>query len=363
MKQTKWLVLALLVALIAVVGCDRKVEGELKSEPVDSDQCFQCHNGFLDQDQGEWLASTHASGNNIDYTNRGGSDCLACHNQQGFIEFLNTGVIPETDLPVVSAIGCFACHNPHENGDLSLRTAQPYTFLNGEVYDHGFGNLCVHCHHQREYTGDQITDNYVVTSSRFGPHHGPQGEMIIGTGGYEGFPGFSYESSMHEALENTCTFCHMANERVHDGYKVGGHSFAIIDEESGTELNNVCQPCHDQADEIDFLIVRNNGADTLDFDNDGVAEGFQTEIAGLLDSLHVLLEAEGLITSSGSTVVQTIADANMAGAVFNYKYVEEDQSHGAHDFKYVVALLEASIAYVEANGVGAPALAGPVSQR
>ncbi len=363
MKQMKWLLVpALLIGLLALVGCEREVTGKLQPPGVDEDECFVCHNGFLDQAQGEWLASTHASGSNIDYTNRGGSDCTQCHNQEGFLQFLNTGTVPQTDQPQVSAIGCFTCHNPHETGDLSVRAPGPYTFLNGEVFDNGSGNLCVHCHHQRGVTGSDITDGYEIASSRFGPHHGPQGEMLIGTGGYEGFPGFSVSSSPHETIQDGCVHCHMANERAHEGYKLGGHSFNMVDAESGLELVEVCEACHSNADAINF-VIQDAGVDQ-DFDYDGVPEGFQDEIHGLLDSLEVLLKAQGIMQASGFAVTGTYPDGDLVGALFNYKYVEEDQSLGSHDFAYSVALLQASIAYVDGLLAGTPQQAGdPISQK
>lgn len=355
MKQTKWLVLALLVALVALVGCEREVTGELQTAAaVDEDECFQCHNGFLDQAQGEWLASTHASGSNVDYGNRGGSDCTQCHNQEGFLQFLSTGEVPDDPLPQVSAIGCFACHNPHETGDLSLRVDDPYTMLNGEVFDGGGGNLCVHCHHARSVTGELITADQVVTSPYWGPHHGPQGEMLQGTGGYEGFAGFSASSSPHETIDNTCTHCHMAQVIVHEGYDLGGHSFNMVDEASGEELDALCEQCHSGVDAINFTADQ-------DYDYDGVVEGYQTEITGLLDSLEVLLIDQGLI-SGGRRVPQTIADQDLAGSLYNYLFVEEDQSHGMHDFQYAVSLLQASIAYVDGLPA-APPVYGPVSQK
>jgi len=83
-----------------------------------------------------------------------------------------------------------------------------------------------------------------------------------------------------------------------------------------------------------------------DYDNDGEIEGYQAEIAGLLDSLGALLYAQGVVNGSYTPVTDTVADANLAGAVYNYVFLEEDRSEGVHNFKYAKALLDASIDYV-----------------
>ncbi|MBU0984789.1 MAG: hypothetical protein KKA42_13015, partial [candidate division Zixibacteria bacterium] len=301
-----------------------------------------------DQAQGEWANSVHASGSNVDYTNRGGSDCTRCHDQQGFIAFLETGEFPDVPFSTVSAIGCFTCHNPHETGTLELRTEAAYTLEGGDVFDHGKGNLCVACHHSRT-AASSVTANQSV-SPYWGPHHGPQGDMINGSNGYE-FAGLDYEfpSSPHaNQVTDACAGCHMGNVAAHDGYLIGGHSFAMVDEESGSDLHYVCadESCHGSAaDEFDFL------AD-MDYDNDGDIEGYITETLGLVDSLRTLLVAQGVVSASDRPNSGTIADIHLAGAVFNFRYVLEDRSFGIHNFNYSRSLLEASIDYV--SGLAVP---------
>ena len=113
------LTLAVVALLLSIVGCERKIVGDVQVDETVSDQCFNCHNGQLDVMQGEWANSVHASGANVDYTSRDGSDCTRCHNQEGFLTWINTGTILAT-TGNAKAIGCFACPNPHENGDMRL---------------------------------------------------------------------------------------------------------------------------------------------------------------------------------------------------------------------------------------------------
>ena len=83
-----------------------------------------------------------------------------------------------------------------------------------------------------------------------------------------------------------------------------------------------------------------------DYDHDGTVEGYQTEVAGLLDSLGTLLYAADIIDDTNHPVSGTIADADVAGALYNFLLIEEDRSEGIHNFKYIVGLLESSIEYM-----------------
>jgi len=309
-------------------GCDREVVNAPDDTQASYAGCFTCHgeDGYLLAARGEWENSIHASGNNVDYTNRGGTDCTQCHNHQGFLEYVATGEVT-APYDQVSAIHCFTCHAPHSRGDLTLRIDDPYILANDDVFDFGSANLCANCHHSR-YSSDNIVDNIEV-SQYWGPHHGPQGDLVAGSNGYE-YDGYFYGNTGHGnvGMGNACIGCHMGNPSTHVGYRVGGHSFNMVDEESDATLVGVCQECHPEAENFDY-------------------DGIQTEVEGLLEELDDLLVAAGLIDGSGYPISGTIADKNMAGAVFNYKLVEEDRSLGIHNPAYVIDLLESSIEYME----------------
>ena len=335
----------LLVVGAFMVGCERKVtETVYVTNGQGSDDCFTCHGseGYLLQAKGEWANSVHASGASIDYTNRGGSDCTQCHNHQGFLEFVETGAV-SAPYESVSAIHCFTCHSPHETGDLSLRTTAAVELVDGSTYDHNESNLCVACHHARTSPA-AITDGFNVTSTHWGPHHGPQGDMIEGADiGYK-FAGYTYTTSNHKnGIQKVCIQCHMGNPNIHEGYDVGGHSFNIQDED-GNNISGVCSDCHSGANKLDWT------ADA-DYDHDGTIEGYQSEIDGLADSLAVLLVAEGVLggdaTNGYHPNTGVIADGDVAGALWNFLLVvNEDRSHGIHNFNYTQGLLQSSIEYV-----------------
>ena len=54
----------------------------------------------------------------------------------------------------------------------------------GETYDGGAGNLCGNCHQPRRAIADADADgNIEITSTHWGPHHGPQTAVLLGIGG------------------------------------------------------------------------------------------------------------------------------------------------------------------------------------
>jgi hypothetical protein len=360
------LTLAVAALLLSVVGCERKIVGDVQVDETVSDQCFNCHNGQLDAVQGEWANSVHASGENVDYTSRDGSDCVRCHNQDGFIYWLNTGTLLAS-AGNAKAIGCFACHNPHENGDLRLRIQTPVNMPAGGVFDVGVANICAQCHQSRGSNGITAA-TYQVTSSRYGPHHGPQGDLLISSAGYEGFAGFTPGVTLHkDVLKNPfdptelggCTGCHMNYANSHAGYEVGGHSWNMADE-AGNSLAANCKTsgCHDagalaftnptSGEPFDYILT----VGAVDWDNDGVVEGYQTEMEGMLDSLRTLLTIQNIYNPSTGLARTGTYNADLAGAYWNYVLVEEDRSLGIHNWEYNKSLIEASIAYV--SGLAIP---------
>lgn len=342
-KTAKWMMVCLAFGLFLLAGCERKVVVE-NNELTDASSCFTCHgdDGLITTEQGQWQNSVHASGAQVDYTNRGGtSDCTRCHSHQGFVDFLTTGTL-NAPYPHPGAIHCFTCHAPHTSGTLDLRTDASFELLNGDVFNSGKGNLCANCHHSRLDVGSLVDS--VAINNRFGPHHGPQADILAGTNGYE-YDGFTYEQSPHiTAVENACVGCHMATAQTHDGYMVGGHSFSMIDEETGSSLVLVCDSCHVGAESYDFT------ADD-DYDHDGDTEGFQSEMEGLLDSLRTILIAAELLDEDSDEPTSGTVDAGTAGAIYNFLIVEEDRSEGVHNFKYEVGLIQSAIEYM--NGTEA----------
>lgn len=357
MRSSILVALLLAVALLAVVGCDREITGEVKSDPgiVASNNCFDCHNGAdalgaeVILASRQWEVSRHASGQTID---RNTGSCRDCHISEGFIEKV-TGQSLGTDA--ANAIGCFTCHSPHENGDFRLRTMAAVMLGNGATFDREEGNLCASCHHGRRDVNTYVADGTKL-STHFGPHHGPQSDMLIGENAYE-YAGYNYENSWHtDGVADACVKCHFD---VGVTYALGGHTFWMESEDEGenTAACNV-SGCHINANEIDDF----DRLTTSDFDEDGdTNEGVQTEINDLLDELESALVDAGLLEYDAEadayepTDGLTVTTADSVGAVFNWGFVHEDRSMGIHNTRYAAGLLISSINFLETGSpTGAP---------
>ena len=200
---------------------------------------------------------------------------------------------------------------------------------NGVTIDIGKGNLCAECHQPMAPTAVPVVGgaDVAVTSAYWGLHHGPQGTIMGGTGGYEISGSASYENSAHTTMvTDGCPTCHMATPY---GVQAGGHTMKMGYEYHGHLTPNTagCESCH-------------SGIESFD------VNGTQTEVEELLAELKVLLLAEELVDETDHTVPGTYS-ADNTGCLMNYLMCLEDRSDGVHNPKYVKALLTNSIEALE----------------
>jgi hypothetical protein len=276
--------------------------------------CTECHNdtSIITGKQQAWSESIHGSGEATAYAG-GREGCAACHSGSKFKEMIAADLTPDVVEGGDSAPthqDCRTCHQIHTSytsADWSLTTSAPVMLYAFEdvTYDGGAGNLCANCHQPRGQI-DQVDaeGNIQVTSTHWGPHHGPQTAMLLGIGGggeAEGAP------ATHYSVENTCVTCHLGEN--------DNHLF---------EPNvAACTTCH---------------AGAIDFD----INGRQTKTEESLAELKELLEAKGMLEDD-EPVVDAYPAAE-AEALWNYIFIaHEDSSMGVHNPLYTEALLEASI--------------------
>ncbi|HUU45830.1 MAG TPA: ammonia-forming cytochrome c nitrite reductase subunit c552 [Acidobacteriota bacterium] len=327
------LALTAVIAVAAFIGC----EGEEGPQgPPGLATCTEtCHtdsyavDDYLLAYQTEYEGSGHANGESFA---RGGEDCARCHTSEGFTHFVTTG--EEIEVVESSPIGCFGCHAPHTNQDFSLRRTSAVDLDWGGTYNKLESNTCATCHQAR--LPDPLIDDLAtaITSTRWGPHHGPQSGVLIGDGAYVFDEAYS-SSHAHNAVSNGCVGCHMA-ETAGDGLG-GGHTFSVGYEyhSSHTINGNGCFGCHTAWDEDD------------DNATEAVADA-KAEFEEAMDALLADFVTLGWLSSSGSVQGSAIpADVDARGAVFNFKFIEEDLSMGVHNPTYAGDVLEATQAYVD----------------
>jgi len=278
--------------------------------------CTDCHDdsstvpgvefAWSETRKGEGEAAVYAGGR---------SGCSGCHSGGGFHDRMLAGETNPDNFTTTyanpSRVDCRACHQIHmtyTGADWALETtsAVPLYAFTGVTYDGGEGNLCANCHQPRRDFESQVENGQVdVDSTHWGPHHGPQASVLLGTGGagLEGSPSFHYQ-----LIGDTCVSCHLGESN--------SHSFA--------PSTAACESCHAGAEDFDI-------------------DGTQTEVQALLDELQEALEGAGLLDEEGEPVVGIYSEAQ-AGALWNWIYLGvEDKSLGVHNPTYTKALLEASL--------------------
>jgi len=281
--------------------------------------CMGCHNDttVITGKQIAWDESGHGTGTS--YGRGTSAGCAGCHSGGGFSAMVAAGLTPdavEAGDPNPTRQDCRACHQIHTGyteADWALETTASVKLYAFEdvTYDGGKGNLCASCHQPRRGIDAPDADGMInVSSTHWGPHHGPQSAMMLGVGGAGDVAGGPGAHTM--LVKGTCVTCHIGKDMNHD---------------FEPEIS-ACVTCH---------------SDATNFDVDGL----QTEVAALIAELAELLKGKGLLDEEGEPVVGKYPAAQ-ASALWNYILIEiEDGSLGVHNPGYTKALLEASIAALQ----------------
>lgn len=324
------------------------------SVPQNTGQCNQCHDAPTHHFKGTaWENSAHA----VTTTDpAGNANCVGCHTGTGFIQRME-GVSPVTTT-AYHPIDCAACHEPHgmtQAGTTNqLRKMTSVTLGDGTVVPltgndsrgypvtAGEGILCMQCHQARVNAATYV-DN-TAGSAHFGPHEGPQADMLMGTNGYT--YGQQIPTSAHQfAVTNTCVDCHMQTVATTDPafLKAGDHTFSTTYAPAGQapeDLVTACQTCHGPD-------VTSFNFPLLDYNGDGKIDGVQTEVQNLLDQLSTLLPPNNQVKTS-LTIDNTWTKPQLEAA-YNWLFVTNDGSRGIHNTAYAVGLLKASITNLQAQ--------------
>ena len=213
------------------------------------------------------LQGTEREGSNAFYANSGG--CQMCHTHEGFRKRVSKAydapdgsysiqyswstsaqvgspsTTPNTPLTAdvilnPSPVHCFTCHTPHGIGttdnvslDQTIPEGTTITTQTGAVWSKSKASLCAECHQIRlnaspttsaSILGNVTGSGKFSVSAPYGPHHGPQTDMNLGSGGaqYTGtatgsagsvtFAG-TYGNSPHTSLDTAnCITCHMQSD-------------------------------------------------------------------------------------------------------------------------------------------------------
>ena len=344
-------------------------DGAVGADGVDGSaaSCISCHsNTHRDPIYAAYELSGHASAETLNYAGPRAS-CARCHSNEGYVDYITKGAVnpagyyglsepelvlvtndngtpddtsddfdePKLDeyglpvysnepVPVVSPISCDTCHGTHlsfdfenDGNDFALRGLDPvYLITDNTMIDFGNkSNVCISCHQPRR-TGptDDGAGNFRITSSHWGPHHGPQATLYQGIQGAEisgSVPYPEVASSTHRQGAS-CTSCHMGT--TDDGSN-GLHTWKPSD--------NSCTECHTTIPTV---------------------SGLEADMAHLGE----LLETSGALHyDDGWHPVPGTYSITVAEAAWNFLFVYEDMSNGVHNPAYAKALISNSIEALE----------------
>ena len=330
MKLKNLFQLALLATVIMFTSPSCVKEGPMGAAGTDGTaSCLACHSGTnLQKKKAEFYMSKHSLGAiAVDYAG-GREGCSQCHSHEGFVQYATLG-IANSKVNKPSAWECSTCHGVHEtfqSTDYVLRLNGPVKSNVDAAYNFDFknsSNLCANCHQSRTAEPNKVTPGaatFRISSVHYGPHHGPQANIVAGVGFAEIAGSLTYPApGTSKHFTPSCTGCHMATST---NTKEGGHSLV--------PSQDACNKCH--------------GVTEKDYNYNGK----QTDIAAKLVLLRNKLVALGVVTATPDAVnTDLIIYAPKVGtipmlqaqAVYNYFGMAEDRSEGAHNPAYVNAVL------------------------
>lgn len=322
-------------------------------------ECLVCHSGdAINAKRAEFAMSVHKSGvNAVDYAG-GRQSCAHCHSHEGFVQYAEFGKILG-DISNPSAWKCGTCHGVHEtfeSTDYALRLTDPVVAVANPSITMDLGgsnNLCANCHQTRrarpvdedQYSRGKLIEVggnglYRVTSSHYGPHHGPQSALVLGIGFAE-IPGsvtYPEVGSSFHLEQASCLGCHMA---VFSNGQ-GGHSW--------TPNQDACNTCHGvDEDNFNYGGTQSNTHAQLDELRDKLVElgivEYHEEGEWIWDpetGEHIEVDIEGEYH-----VVPGLYPLIQVEAFFNWIGLDEDRSLGVHNPKYANALLTNTLEALE----------------
>jgi hypothetical protein len=276
--------------------------------------------------------------------------CVRCHDGKAFVHF--TRGIP-FDNRVSSGysqithnkIACQTCHDPHEGG-LRQTPAGSDTLASGFSYagiNLGSGETCFNCHKYRR-NGATYPDATSM-STHWGPHYAGTGDVYLGKNAYT-FGQTIPSSIAHQMVENSCVGCHMSatpDTGTVARDKIGMHTWKMHYEPTpGTRIDNVtgCVGCHTGITSFEQIIA------AFDYDGDGTVEPFVHEVEGLKNRVAMALPPVGSLDIDRNMIAASPDSVNLKRAFYNYLYVKYDGSHGVHNPKWVVGLLQTTLSSV-----------------
>jgi hypothetical protein len=303
--------------------------------------CAFCHDdGHYHVYPEQWDVSRHAEATSYP-TGPGRESCVRCHTAKGFAQFVK-GIATNDPYfdPSYQPITCAGCHDPHDATNMHQVRTVNASLADGTVIEQGgLGKLCMNCHQSRRVANSSYTE---TPSRHYGPHYSTAADVLNAANVVTfGDTLFTLASTNHLGVtENGCVDCHMAEgETDASGHAqlVGKHTFSMSTP-TGVDNMKACAKCHGYSLGASFEDVRFFLNGSGDHDGDGVVEGLQDEVHGLLDYLGSLLPDPDPHATPDTTWTK-----EQLQAAYNMRVIYYDGSYGIHNPKFTVTLLKGTI--------------------
>jgi hypothetical protein len=353
------------------------------SKSLDVAVCAQCHqDGEFHNRPSQWSLGPHGADDgylSVSIDEAPNASCSKCHSPQGFVDW------QEGQSPVATIAGrltCAGCHDPHnvkmfpeiahqvrvyDTVSLDDSVAPTPPTLTGQ----GPSAVCEQCHNARRSppatysSATTLPHESTATDVLNGLRASTNVQAIVG-GATNTIASVTLENSAHAGVAK-CVDCHMfpdSNAAFQGNNTVGDHTFSMTDRLSGTDNVAACNQCHAGVDPVtDFdhiSVVSSSLPHGGDYDGDGVANGVQTEVSGLLTNLVNKMFSVGLKRGTGGSAWTSftnsaafpVAYAVERNAAWNEYLIERELSVGVHNTAFTVRLLQWSYTVLSTNTGG-----------
>lgn len=348
-----------------------------ESANLDVAVCATCHqDGSHHNRPKQWSLGPHGADDgylNVAFSEAANPSCTKCHSPASFVDNLKGKALTRLEA---GRLTCQACHDPH-NGAMFPAEAHQVRIYDTVTLDdsvaatpptltgQGTSATCMFCHNARRSppatyaSATTMPHESTATDVLFGLRASTNVQAVV-AGATNTIASVVLQNSAHSGVAK-CVNCHMYQA---GNNTVGDHTFSVTDRLTGEDDLAACNQCHAGVDPVSDFDHQSVIASALphggDYDGDGVANGVQTEVTGLLTNLVNKMLSTGLTIGSGGShwlsytnrATFGVIYAAQRNAAWNEFLIERELSKGVHNTRFTVGLLQWSYTVLSTNTGG-----------